>query len=60
MPDIVKVEHLSYIYGEGMPDATVALDDVSFSIEEGQFVGVIGSTGCGKSTLCLLYTSRCV
>ncbi len=51
MPDIVKVEHLSYIYGEGMPDATVALDDVSFSIEEGQFVGVIGSTGCGKSTL---------
>ena len=51
MPDIVKVEHLSYIYGDGMPDATVALDDVSFSIEEGQFVGVIGSTGCGKSTL---------
>lgn len=51
MPDIVKVEHLSYIYGEGMPDATVALDDISFSIEEGAFVGVIGSTGCGKSTL---------
>lgn len=51
MSDIVKVEHLSYIYGEGMPDATVALDDVSFSIEEGSFVGVIGSTGCGKSTL---------
>lgn len=51
MPDIVKVEHLSYIYGEGMPDATKALDDVSFSITEGEFVGVIGSTGCGKSTL---------
>ena len=51
MSDIVKVEHLSYIYGEGMPDATVALDDVSFAIEEGSFVGVIGSTGCGKSTL---------
>ena len=34
-----------------MPDATVALDDISFSIEEGSFVGVIGSTGCGKSTL---------
>ena len=51
MSDIVRVEHLSYIYGEGMPDATVALDDISFSIEEGSFVGVIGSTGCGKSTL---------
>ena len=51
MPDIVRVEHLSYIYGQGMPDATVALDDISFSIEEGSFVGVIGSTGCGKSTL---------
>ncbi len=51
MPDIVKVEHLSYVYGEGMPDATIALDDVSFSIQEGEFVGVIGSTGCGKSTL---------
>ena len=42
MPDIVRVEHLSYIYGQGMPDATVALDDISFSIEEGSFVGVIG------------------
>ncbi|MEG0911882.1 MAG: energy-coupling factor transporter ATPase [Ruthenibacterium sp.] len=51
MSEIVKIDHLSYIYGEGMPDATTALDDVSFSIEEGGFVGVIGSTGCGKSTL---------
>ena len=51
MSDIVRVEHLSYIYGQGMPDATVALHDISFSIEQGSFVGVIGSTGCGKSTL---------
>ena len=51
MASIVKVEHLTYIYGEGMPDATKALDDVSFAIEEGEFVGIIGSTGCGKSTL---------
>ena len=51
MSAIVTVDHLSYIYNEGMPDATTALDDVSFEIEEGHFVGVIGSTGCGKSTL---------
>ncbi|HIW53334.1 MAG TPA: energy-coupling factor transporter ATPase [Candidatus Ruthenibacterium merdigallinarum] len=51
MPDIIKVEHLRYVYSPGMPDATTALDDISFSIREGEFVGVIGSTGCGKSTL---------
>lgn len=51
MPAAVKVEDLSYIYNQGMPDETVALDHISFEIEEGAFVGVIGSTGCGKSTL---------
>ena len=51
MSEFVRVEHLSYIYGQGMPDETIALDDVSFSIEEGQFVGILGATGCGKSTL---------
>lgn len=51
MAPIIQVEHLTYIYGEGMPDATRALDDISFSIERGEFLGVIGPTGCGKSTL---------
>ena len=51
MADIIKVEHLSYVYNPGMPNAVTALDDVSFSIEEGQFVGIMGATGCGKSTL---------
>ena len=51
MSEIIKVEHLSSVYNPGMPDATAALDDVSFSIEEGDFVGVMGSTGSGKSTL---------
>ena len=34
-----------------MPDAVTALDNISFSVEEGDFVGIIGSTGSGKSTL---------
>lgn len=51
MAAIIETRHLTYIYGEGMPDATTALDDVSFSVEEGDFVGIIGSTGSGKSTL---------
>ena len=51
MSEIICAEHLSYIYNPGMPDATTALDDVSFAVEEGDFVGIIGSTGSGKSTL---------
>jgi energy-coupling factor transporter ATPase len=49
--EIIRVEHLSYVYNPGMPDAVTALDDVSFSVAEGDFVGIIGSTGSGKSTL---------
>ena len=51
MADIIKVEHLSYVYNPGMPNAVTALDDVSFMVEEGDFVGIIGATGSGKSTL---------
>ena len=35
MSEIIKVEHLRYVYNAGMPDETAALDDVSFSIEKG-------------------------
>lgn len=48
---IIQVENLEYVYGAGLPGATTALHNVSFAIEEGDFVGVIGPTGCGKSTL---------
>ena len=47
----IKVEHLNYIYGEGTAFSQYALKDVNFTIEDGEFVGLIGHTGSGKSTL---------
>ena len=47
----IKVNNLKYIYSEGMPYETLALDDVSFEINDNEFVGIIGHTGSGKSTL---------
>ena len=51
MEPILQVKHLHHIYSEGTPFQHVALDDVSFTVERGEFVGVIGHTGSGKSTL---------
>ena len=45
------LDHVSYVYGEGTPLEVRALDDVSLQIPDGQFVGIIGHTGSGKSTL---------
>ena len=47
----IKIENLTYIYNEGLPFEQKALDDVSLEIEDGDFVGLIGHTGSGKSTL---------
>jgi len=47
----IKVENLSFVYNEGTPYATVALNDVTFEIQDEEFVGIIGHTGSGKSTL---------
>ena len=47
----IEVSHLTHCYSEGSVLRTVALDDVSFRIEDGEFVGIIGHTGSGKSTL---------
>ena len=51
MPAVIEVRELTHIYGAGMPFETVALDHVSFTIEKGEFTGLIGHTGSGKSTL---------
>ncbi len=45
------IDHVSYIYGEGTPLEHKALSDISLNIPDGQFVGIIGHTGSGKSTL---------
>ena len=47
----IEAIHLTHCYSEGNAFRTVALDDVSFRSEDGEFVGIIGHTGSGKSTL---------
>lgn len=47
----IILDHVNYIYGEDTPLAVKALNDVSLVIPDGQFIGVIGHTGSGKSTL---------
>ena len=47
----IVLEHVNYIYGEDTPLALRALNDICLTIPDGQFVGVIGHTGSGKSTL---------
>lgn len=47
----IIVDHLSYVYSEGNAYESKALSDVSFRVENGEFIGLIGHTGSGKSTL---------
>ena len=51
MAPILEVKNLNHIYSPGTPFEHVALENVSFCVEKGEFIGVIGHTGSGKSTL---------
>ena len=47
----IEAKKLNFIYGEGTAFEQYALKDVSFTIKQGEFIGIIGHTGSGKSTL---------
>ena len=51
MAPILEIQNLSHVYSAGTPFEHKALDEVSFSVEPGEFIGIIGHTGSGKSTL---------
>ena len=51
MEPIMQVKNLSYVYSAGTPFEHKALDNVNFTIHRGEFMGIIGHTGSGKSTL---------
>ena len=51
MKPILEVKNLNYIYSAGTPFEHKALDNISFSVVPGEFIGIIGHTGSGKSTL---------
>ncbi len=51
MSDLLELKNIGYVYGKGTPFEKRAVDNVSLTIKKGEFIGIIGHTGSGKSTL---------
>lgn len=51
MSKVLELKNLSYVYGTGAPFEKTAVNNLSLSIEKGEFIGIMGHTGSGKSTL---------
>lgn len=51
----ITIKNLTHIYNEGMPFEKMALEDINIEIQTGEFVGIIGHTGSGKSTLIQMF-----
>ena len=51
MSKVLELKNLSYVYGTGTPFEKIAVNNLSLSIEKGEFIGIMGHTGSGKSTL---------
>lgn len=51
----ITIKNLTHVYNEGMPFEKVALEDINIKIKSGEFVGIIGHTGSGKSTLIQMF-----
>ena len=47
---VIRTEGLSHLYSRGTPFETLAIDNINIDIEAGEFIGIIGHTGSGKST----------
>ncbi len=48
---VIEISNLSYVYNTGAPNQKKALDNISLSVEKGEFLGIVGANGSGKSTL---------
>ena len=59
MSSIIRTDHLTMTYGVNTPFEKVAVNDLNIEIMEGEFLGIIGHTGSGKSTLVQMLNGLC-